>query len=239
VPAAETAVRLRREGLLVRPGGGSLVLFAPAGWRPDGIGPLPLSFWIVFADALFARYTAPAIPPGHVLLADSRNAVREATGEWRLHGDDCAGTAALAPADGLEDARPDRAPLLVRLHPDDVGVQAPVRGVVRLAAVATYWKYYVQGPLAERPVSIVDADGGVRFDRTDDTHVGGSRAAVFLSDRAIALGARPAQRFELHEAAAFGDKVLMKRLPAASAAGCTRAQVEGRAELVSEIFLNS
>lgn len=239
VPAGETGPWRRREGLLVRMTAGGLVVYAPAGWRAQDAPSFPLLFWIVFEDAQFGRYTVPAVPSGSVLRADSGQAVREETGAWRLHADERIGAAAVAGADAVPGGRPDKAPLLVRIAPGDLDTEdAPLRCVVRLEAVSAYWKYYLQGPLAERPVTIVDADDGIVFDRTDETQVGGRPAAVFLSDRPIALRERPGQRFQLRERAAFGDKVLMKRLPVARAAGCTRALVGGQAVLVSEIFLN-
>jgi len=237
-PTDATRALLRRERLLARPVAGGLAVFAPADRVPDAGESLRLLFDVAFDDAQFARYTAPTLPAGRTLVADSRAAVREPGGVWRLHAQERIG------ADAIEDAAlpPGMLPaaLRVRIAPDELGVagDAPLRCVVRLDAAASHWKYYLQGALATRPVAIVDVDAGVSFTRTDETAVGGREAAVFLSDRPIPLRARPAQRFELREQAAFGEKVLVKRLPMGSAGGCTRALVGGQAVLVSEIFLN-
>ena len=237
-PTEATGTLLRRERLLARQAAGGICVFAPAGWTPDPAAPPCLRFDVAFDDALSARYTAPPVPAGRTLVADSRAAVREPDGAWRLHAQPLIGDDAVAEATAPPGLLPPT--LRVRIAPaelDDAGA-APLRCVVRLDAAASYWKYYLQGALALRPVTIVDVDGAVAFARTDDADVGGRRAAVFLSDRSIPLRAQPAQRFELREQAAFGDKVLMKRLPMGSAGGCTRALVGGQAVLVSEIFLN-
>jgi len=226
---AATRDFLERERLLVRQAPGALAVFAPGG-QATGI----VEFAIAPGDPRFGGYTLPQAPPGQVLVADGGRAAREASGAWRLHPDACIGAESLAPADGAPARGPLPAPLLVRI---DLA-RTPGRCLVRLDAASTYWKYYLQGMLAERDVAIVDADGQVAFARTDAVLAGGRKAAVFLSDRAIALRERPGQRFQLCERAPFGDKVLMKRLPVAGAGGLTRVPGGEEAVLVSEIFVN-
>jgi len=240
-PTDATRALLRRERLLARDVPGGLAVFAPAERVPDADAPTRLLFDVVFDDPRFACYTAPPVPAGRLLVADSRAAVREPTGAWRLHARERIGPEAIEETAMAPGRLP--AALRVRIAPDELGAggaerDEPLRCVVRLDAAASHWKYYLQGTLAARPVTIVDVDAGVSFIRTDETAVGGREAAVFLSDRPIPLRAQPAQRFELREQAAFGEKVLVKRLPMGSAGGCTRALVGGQAVLVSEIFLN-
>lgn len=215
------------------------------GLQPGMDAGAPLLLYVDAGDPHFAAYTAPQPAPGQVLLADSTQAVREPSGAWRLHPDAELGPEALAPQSAPDDAPPrqrwpsPRAPVLVlRLAPPLPGPDAPVHYVVRLGAAASYWKYYLLDGLADRPLSIADPDHEVVFRRSSEAGPEGRPAAVFTSDRAMLLQARSARRFELREQAAFGDKVLMKRLPVACAGIRQQAMVDGHAVLVSEIFVN-
>jgi hypothetical protein len=239
VPTAETHELAARAGLLVRQSPGTLRVFAPAAYAIAPDAGRAFEFVIVPSDPHFAGYTLPQAPPGLALVAGSARAVREPSGAWRLHAGERLGPESLAPCPDAAERGLLPAPLRVRIGLDHALDEAlPHRCVVRLDAAATYWKYYLQGVLAEREVAVVDVDGQVVFQRTDEAQAGGRRAAVFVSDRAIALRARPPERFQLRERAAFGDKVLMKRLPVASAGARTRTAVGEQAVLVSEIFVN-
>lgn len=248
LPAAATSALMARAGVVTRRVPGGFALFAP-GERLDLLPahdaqgePLSLLFHVMVDNPHFAGYTVPQAPPGQVLLADSRGAVAEPSGAWRLHAADCLGAGALVLQEQMDVGPPARMPspwrsaLLLRIAPG-TGAAAP-RYVVRLAALACYWKYYLLGALATRTLAIVDMEREVAFNRLDEDALGDRPASVFLSDRAIALRERSARRFQLREQASFGDKVLMKRLPVACAGIRRKAQVDGHEVLVSEIFVN-
>lgn len=235
-------------GALLRPVAGAVVVLVPDGrrdWLPahgDDGGPPSLLFDVLVDDPLFGAYTVPQPGPGQVLLADSRQGLLEPGGTWRLHAHERLGEEALLADDQRQPGRP-RPALRLRLRiappppPDAATPDAPPHYVLRLDAASSYWKYYLLDGLAERALSIVDADHEVAFRRMEGG-LDGRKAAVFMSDRALALRERSAHRFELREQAPFGDKVLVKRLPVACAGIRRKAQVDGHAVLVSEIFVN-
>jgi len=251
----------RSRGLL--DAAGAVMRQVPEGFvvfaRADRLALLPdegaegLLFRVDVDDPHFAAYTLPEAAHGQLLLADSRHAVAEPSGAWRLHPGERLGEEALVAREQAGEAQPagrlasPRPPsLLLRIAPPlgfdapDMAADAlPRRYVLRFGAAASYWKYYLLDTLAQRSLSVVDLDGEVAFRRVDeDAALGGRAAAVFVSDRAIGLRERSARRFQLREQAAFGDRVLLKRLPVACAGIRRKAQIDGRAVLVSEIFVN-
>lgn len=252
---AGTRALMARTGLLVRRVTGAAVFLLPddrTAQLRDHIaaagGTFPFLLCVYPEDPYFAGYTAPVVPPGQVLVADSRDAVPQPAAGERLHCGVCLDHLALVNADDVRATRalagagnggPARRPaVIVHIALSADGVAGPPRAfVVRFDAASSYWKYYVRGALAARALAIADLDAAVAFRRVgDEAEVG--RAAVFLSDAPIALRARPGQRFQLRERAAFGDRILMKRMPVASAGLRQRAVVDGQAVLVSEIFIN-
>lgn len=247
LPDAPTRRLLDRAGALLRQVAGAVVVLAPEGRQDllavadDDGAPLSLLFEIWVDDPLFSAYTIPHPAPGQVLQADSRQALREPSGAWRLHPGETLGDEALAPAAPRPPGMP-RPALMLSIAPPaplDAAESEPApRYVMRLAAATSYWKYYLLDALAGRALSIVDIDAEVAFTRQDGADLDGRMAAVFMSDRALALRARSPRRFQLREQAAFGDKVLVKRLPVACAGIRRKAQVDGHEVLVSEIFVN-
>jgi hypothetical protein len=240
LPDEPTGRLLKRAGALMRQVDDGVVVLVPE--RDWDLLPAQDDAALVFEvrvdDPLFGTYTFLQPERGQALLADSREAVREPSGAWRLHAGELLGEEALAPDLPRQPGAP-RAALLLRIAPPDAaGSNSAPRYVVRLGAAASHWKYYLMDGLAERALSIVDLDDEVEFRRVDGAGLDGRKAAVFVSDRALALGARSARRFQLREQAAFGDKVLVKRLPVACAGIRRKAEVDGHAVLVSEIFVN-
>ncbi|MDY0961156.1 MULTISPECIES: hypothetical protein [Massilia] len=240
LPDEPTGRLLKRAGALMRQVDDGVVVLVPE--RDWDLLPAQddadLVFEVRVDDPLFGTYTFLQPERGQALLADSRQAVREPSGAWRLHAGELLGEEALAPDLPRQPGAP-RPALLLRIAPQDAAESnsAP-RYVVRLGAAASHWKYYLMDGLAERALSIVDLDDEVEFRRVDGAGLDGRKAAVFVSDRALALRARSARRFQLREQAAFGDKVLVKRLPVACAGIRRKAEVDGHAVLVSEIFVN-
>jgi hypothetical protein len=187
-----------------------------------------------------------------LLLADSRRAAADASGALRLHPDDCLGAESLLADDdalcatALAETAPRRPLLLVHLAlSNDAGGFPGAEGepparvcLVRLAAGASHWKYYLLGALAQRELKVADVDGAVGFRRAEGERLASRAAAVFLSERPIGLRERPAERFQLLENTPFGEKILMKRMPVASPGIRRKAEIDGRAVLVSEIFIN-
>ena len=248
LPDAPTGRLLKRAGALMRQVDRGVVVLVPErDWdllptQDDAV----LVFEVRVDDPLFGSYTFLQPERGQALLADSRQAVREPSGAWRLHAGELLGEEALAPDLPRQPGAPRPALLLGVEPPAPPAPSAPDAGaptgapryVVRLGAASSHWKYYLMDGLAERALSIVDLDDEVEFRRVEGAGLDGRRAAVFVSDRALALHERSARRFQLREQAAFGDKVLVKRLPVACAGIRRKAEVDGHAVLVSEIFVN-
>jgi hypothetical protein len=264
VPAGATRALMERCGLVMRQLPDALVFLMPAARLDvlrsdiaDAGGAFSFLLCVHAGDPLLASCTAPSTPPGMLLVADSRRAVRDGDGDgagaWRLHPDEQLGAESLAAdADPLcaavlaEASSPRRPFLLVHLalsndaggFPGAAGEPAARAYTVHLAAGASYWKYYLLGALAPRELAVADLDGAVAFRRTVEERLASRPAAVFLSERAIGLRERPGERFQLLENTPFGEKILMKRMPVASPGIRQTAEIDGRAVLVSEIFIN-
>jgi hypothetical protein len=259
-PAEQTRVLMQRAGMIVRRLPDAVLFLLPLErlevLRSDiheAGGSFPFLLCVHAADPLLASYTAPLAQPGYCLLADSRAGAAEAAGTIRLHPDESLGAESLAAdtdplcALALAGAAPLRRPFLIvhlalTLTPDGLpgstGEPAARAYVVRLDAGASYWKYYLLGALAERDLAVADLDQAVGFRRAGEEALESRRAAVFLSDRPIRLRARPGERFQLVENTPFGEKILMKRMPVAPAGMRRKAEIDGQAVQVSEIFIN-
>lgn len=259
VPAGATRALMGRCGLIMRQLPDAFVFLMPAARLDvlrsdiaDAGGAFSFLLCVHAGDPLLASYTAPSAPPGRLLLADSRRAARDDDGAWRLHPDEHLGAESLAAddhplcAEALAQAPSRRPLLLVHLalsnaadgFPGAAGDPPAATFRVRLAAAASYWKYYLMGALAQRELAVADFDGAVAFRRTAEERLESRPACVFLSDRAIGLRERPAERFQLLENTPFGEKILMKKMPVASPGIRQKAEIDGRAVLVSEIFIH-
>lgn len=232
-------------GIVVRRAGDAILFFAPAGrsgslaGQSDG---MQFVLLVHVANEHLASCTVPAVPPGHLLVADSRHAGPGQEG--LLHPAACLAADALQPHGtpicqvALAGRTSPRQPALV-VHVALDGGAAPRRYLARFDVAASYWKYVLTGAVAQRRLAIADLDGAVTFRAVDAGETGlDRRAAAFLSDRAITLRARPGQRFVLKEDGPFGERVLMKRMPVAGAGLRQRAVVDGQVVQVSEIFIN-
>lgn len=112
------------------------------------------------------------------------------------------------------------------------------RYVVRLQSRATHWKYYLPIAWAEHSPEVVDLQGQTQFGAATPHTLGdGRQALTVLSDQAIALHARPTQRFQLRAGGAAAERVLVKRLPVASAGQFNLEKINGVRTLVSEIYV--
>jgi hypothetical protein len=264
VPAGRTGALMERTGMIMRRLPDAVVFLMPADRidllrsdvRESG-DDFPFLLCVHAGDPLLACCTAPSTPPGMLLLADSRRAVADPSagpaGSIRLHPGDRLGAESLAadedPLCALALAgtsSPVRPFLVVNIalsseasgFPGDGGEPAARAFVVRLDAGASHWKYYLLGALAERDLAVTDLDGTVAFRRAGDASFDSRRATVFVSERAIGLRARPGARFQLLENTPFGEKILMKRMPVACAGIRQKAEFDGQAVQVSEIFIN-
>lgn len=234
-PVGVTRRLMDGAGVLVRRSGDDVVFLAPAG-RTHQLGwqagaPVQFVLLVHAHDPLFASYTLPALAAGQLLVADST----VAAGDGVLAASASPADAPLCRLALAQAASPRRPALVLRVELD---AAAPARRVVvRFDAGSSFWKYYVTGALAARPLAIADLDDVVAF-HADAVAERPSGALVFLSDRPIALRARPGERFVLKENGPFGERVLMKRMPVAGTGLRQRAVLDGQVVQVSEIFIN-
>jgi hypothetical protein len=221
----------------------------------DAGNALTLGFRAYCADPHFAEYTLPAARAGQLLWFDSRKAGLDQSGRNMLHATPFVSEQSLVTPDAtqlarlLGGARAPRLPIAlvqIVLTNDANGLcadgQDPAlrRFGLRFDAAQAHWKYLLLGALGGKPAYITDLDEAVTFRRLDQQVAldGRHKAAVFLSERAIAMRDIPLRRFQLKEAATFGEKVLIKRMPNARVGTGQREVVDGHAVLVSEIFIN-
>jgi hypothetical protein len=115
---------------------------------------------------------------------------------------------------------------------------APRNYRVGFAARGTHWKYHFTGGWLAQTLRIVDPAGQVQFDAPQlEPLADGQAAQVISSSTAIALQERPRQSFALRARHGSGERVLIKRLPAAGAAQLNRGTVQGAMAWISEIHV--
>ena len=110
---------------------------------------------------------------------------------------------------------------------------------INFMARQTIWKYYLLGKLSKTEAVIADLDAAEQFDFTGTETLGVNRSALsYRSRQAISLQQRSSRRFQLQDKPSKGGKVLIKRLPVASASQIYRENVAGKGAVVSEIYIN-
>ena len=266
-PSPATEATLRRLHILTRVSAEGLTLVCPERTRTAlraGAEPaLELEFHAWGTGTSFALVTAPEAPAADArLIFHSARALREETGNWRLHAAPHADAAAWSRA-----CIPNRA---AALADTDMGAARPAfhvvlgapaiaaalagaaapRFLVRFGARQTRWKYYLltdavpADRLSSDPdaghAAIVDLDGVLSFTPLGYTELPGKRTALtFISEQAIDMRQHPSQRLQLCEHDEPGKpvkRILIKRLPNASAA-TAGSEVAAGAMLVSEIYI--
>ncbi len=110
---------------------------------------------------------------------------------------------------------------------------------VRFKARQTFWKYYLCGEFAREGLAITDLDQQLAFTATGQERLANQRLAMtFRSTTPIPLQERPAYRLQLREGGAGNGKVLMRRLPVASAQQLSRDSVGGEQAVIAEVFIH-
>ena len=117
---------------------------------------------------------------------------------------------------------------------------APLHYTLRFTSRKTLWKYYLPYNGAFEALTIVDLDNGLTFSQQpDEVLPTGDRAMVFQSGRTIAMAHRPQNRLQLRQDREKNARVLINRLPVASARQINRqAAASNTPVYVSEIFIN-
>jgi len=214
--------------------------------------PFSLRFLGYADDPLFDAYTGGYTPrAGSILAFDGAAAVAEAPEQrLRLHkGETVSGEYLRAaedsesPADAL--GRRAAPKFSVRIGVERDAASARANGALaksyylRFAARETVWRYYLLGGWAKEQVRVVDLNDKIGFVPDAAKRFSNGRTAhAVRSQEAIALQEAPPQRFQLRVREEGKERVIVKRLPVASAGQFHVEVHEGAPTWVSEIYVN-
>lgn len=126
-----------------------------------------------------------------------------------------------------------------RSHLDTPGASHAPHYYIKFHAREMVWKYYVLGNLAKRKAYIADANNDMEFEPMGETVLNDHRhALLFRSKRPIPLREKAEYRFQLREQASGAGKVLIQRLPVATADQFYKETINGQDVMVSEVYVN-
>jgi len=221
--------------------------------------------WLAYAaEPLFGNYTEGLVyPPEGLPVFDSDSAVADGTtGRWRLQREAHVSAADARPLDDetvVQALSGQRVPPLfivtLRLGvmstgtpgagatgagaPDAGSQPQPKRYVLRFAARAAVWKYWLIGDWRDSEPQVVDPDGQADFLQAQDATLPDGRQALTIRSAApIAIFRRSPYRFQLRGRAGLGERLLVKRLPVAGTAQLAREPRALGGSLVSEIYVH-
>lgn len=205
----------------------------------DDLAPLRFLAWV--GDPALWTVSEPFVAvPDKLLRFASERAVRDDDGRWRLHKgttvarDDLRSPHADAQPHPLV---PARRPLFELVVTPDAQA-GPRDAVIRFAARRAFWTYHLQGRNGFGPLRVVDADGALDFKDLGSTRLATTgEARSFRSARPLALGERPAHRFQVRERRGDAERVVVRRLPGPSARLSRVPDRRDRA-VQAEIFVN-
>lgn len=262
VPTPQSASLLKRAGILTRKTTHGIQAFYDESktealelYVTNRNEPFCLGFKVISNDASFTNYTAPSIQRSDaVLYFDSRRIKSKKVGRKRLHTTDYVSEANFEKLDSavVVDLL-DKKDKLVRPHfLVNICVNAiptfPSRGsgnaqsndyYLTFQARQTFWKYHLLGDIAKQNLSVADVDGKTEFEPAGNASLPDARAAItFRSTTPIPLRETFDRRFQLRENGTGNGKVLIKRLPVASAFQINTETVEQQTTIVSDIYIN-
>ena len=214
--------------------------------------PFSLRFLGYADDPLFDAYTGGYTPrPGSILAFEGGAAVAEAPEQrLRLHEGETVSDEYLraaedseSPADALGRRVPPKFSVRIGVERDAASARANGAAakcyVLRFAARETIWRYYLLGGWAKEQVRVVDLNDKIGFVPDAAKRFSNGRTAhAVRSQEAIALQEAPAQRFQLRVREEGKERVIVKRLPVASAGQFHIEEHEGAPTWVSEIYVN-
>ena len=111
---------------------------------------------------------------------------------------------------------------------------------VKFNARQTFWKYYLLGNMERGKLYVTDLNKENEFVSAGRESLPDSRTALIMrSTSPIPLREKFDCRFQLRQEGKAGEKVIIKRLPFASARQLSREIINNKDAEVSEIFINS
>ena len=262
IPVPTCSNRIDNLGFLIRPHPSGIRVFFDLN-RHRALGlvdedqetPLKFVFSVFCRENLFHTVTELSMNDDKaVLFFDNQGCRSDATGRFRLHD---------APYVTDRDREPLNSPRMAPIISRVIRFLKPVcivsialsRTIIQKLAAAspiacqeyylkfgakqTFWKYYLSGRLKETSTYIHDLNNETEFEDTGQVAMPNHQSAqTFRSLQKLFLGQKSGYRFQLKERTSNGRRVLIKRLPVASAGQFIRETVKGQEAIVSEIFIN-
>lgn len=262
MPASGCERLMANTGLLKRVASNGLRIFydeergdALRAYAAEGEEALRFVFKVYSRDPLFVNYTEPSSYRENAVLYFNNRVARSASGgSPRLSLEDCVSPADFkALSDPVFEGVLDKRDVLLRpAFIVDISLGALELGAfldggrveskayqLAFRAKRTFWKYCLIGDLSKKNVFVTDVANGLEFERMGEEALSASTTAVvFQSKQPISLQQRFDYRLQLREKGPAGGRVLIKRLPVASANRIDREIINGEERVVSEIYVN-
>ena len=262
VPTPDSLMFIEKAGLLIRNTPNGIRAFfdqnSSEALRLYATGsdePLRLAFKVFAREMFFRAYTEITTPEeDSILYFDNRGGGIESTNRFRLHEME------FVSAKDFEKLNSPRiADILSRkdrlLKPefivsiglgqkeiqilDAASKTAYHNYYLKFQARETFWKYYLLGSMTKNKSYIADLNNETEFEDTGRASLPDNRRALtFRSKQRIPLREKSEYRFQLREKNPNGGKVIIRRLPVASAGQYYKELVDGKEAIVSEIFIN-
>jgi len=217
--------------------------------------PLSLGFKVITKDPLFWNYTEPSVhKEGSILCFDNRAVDVDTNSRLRLHSGEfvseadfeklnspvlegvfCLQDHLLTPIFIINILTSENDVRALALEPTD----APKSYYIRFQARQSFWKYYLMGGLAKEDVYVNDRDEHIEFVPEGEASLADNRVAVtFRSKTPLRIQERSKYHFQVRDSHSGGGRVLIRRLPVASAGQISREMIDGEPAFVSEMFIN-
>jgi len=254
VPTPYSQDLLHRASLLTRVSENGLNVFYDAEktealkyYLSDSDAPFSFQYRVRSKDPRFRNYTkAPAYKDDALLYFDNQK-VRDDAQDVFLHASQSVSEADFKPLDSPELvsilSKKDhllRPAFVVDLKlSESVLHEGAKHYIIQFDARETTWKYYFLGHLAEKEPCISDLNNKTEFEFGGTTVLPGHKTAlIFRSKTAIPLRENFQSRFQLREKREGNGKILVKRLPFASAHQISTETINGKESVISEIYVN-
>lgn len=211
---------------------------------------LRFSFKVYAKDRTFANYTAPSSRQGSDILCFDNlgEQVKEESGIVMLSKDEFVSEKDFKAMDDLiaedilceKDKRvsPDFV-VNIFIKPGSDGRWDAKDFGINFNTRQSFLKYHLLGNMNRNNPLIVDLDNRVEFEFCGEVMLPGNKPSkVFRSKALMPILERSNYRFQLREPGAGAGKVLIKRLPVASASRLGLEVINGKSEIVSESYIN-
>lgn len=254
IPSLRSQKRLDRIGLLTRGTENGIHVFYDSGQSDvlqyevdDPDEPFSFQYRVFSRDPFFKNYTDVSSHKTDALFYFDGGNAREEAGFYRLHEAEYVSEVDFqsldAPMFSEVLTKKDRLvkPVCVLDIPVSQGEfkGKPKHYTVKFDSRKTFWKYYVLGDFVDKKPYIADLNHETEFEFGGTESLPGNRTAlVFRSRSSIPLREKLDVRFQLKAQNGGNGKVMIKRLPVASASQIATETINGKESVISEIYVN-